>query len=258
MNFRLLWILMVGLFAYLLFWEWSQESAAKAELVATTRVDEVSSGVDTIDSSDASKISNDFISLVVNSSSGSIIGVQLSEYPVLQKAGSPNVRLLGSEGAFKFYIKSGFGVESQGVPTQNVIDPYQKYTGVAPPALIQKEAVQAPVAPPALMTAENLTNEVPSSPSLLDQITTGLGVQNPFNIPNAGGAFVPNYGEYQGMNEGGETSIDPLIKEAKAFIMGETEDDSIVQKFVEKYGTDAYLALREEVLQSLIPNAQTE
>ena len=59
-------------------------------------------------------------------------------------------------------------------------------------------------------------------------------------------------------NEGGDTSIDPLIKEAKAFIMGETEDDSIVQKFVEKYGTDAYLALREEVLQSLIPNAQTE
>ena len=59
-------------------------------------------------------------------------------------------------------------------------------------------------------------------------------------------------------NEGGETAIDPLIKEAKAFIMGETEDDSIVQKFVEKYGTDAYLALREEVLQSLIPNAQTE
>ena len=154
--------------------------------------------------------------------------------------------------------RGGFGVESQGVPTQNVIDPYQKYTGVAPPALIQKEAVQAPVAPPALMTAENLTNEVPSSPSLLDQITTGLGVQNPFNIPNAGGAFVPNYGEYQGMNEGGETSIDPLIKEAKAFIMGETEDDSIVQKFIEKYGTDAYLALREEVLQSLIPNAQTE
>ncbi len=154
--------------------------------------------------------------------------------------------------------RGGFGVESQGVPTQNVIDPYQKYTGVAPPALIQKEAVQAPAAPPALMTAENLTNEVPSSPSLLDQITTGLGVQNPFNIPDASGAFVPNYGEYQGMNEGGETSIDPLIKEAKAFIMGETEDDSIVQKFVEKYGTDAYLALREEVLQSLIPNAQTE
>ena len=58
MNFRLLWILMVGLFAYLLFWEWSQESAAKAELVATTRVDEVSSGVDSVDSSNTSKISN--------------------------------------------------------------------------------------------------------------------------------------------------------------------------------------------------------
>ena len=118
--------------------------------------------------------------------------------------------------------------------------------------------MQAPVAPPALMTAENLTNEEPSSPSFLDQITTSLGVQNPFNIPNAGGAFVPTFGKDMGFNEGGETAIDPLIKEAKAFIMGETEDDSIIQKFVEKYGTDAYLALREEVLQSLIPNAQTE
>ena len=103
---------MVGLFAYLLFWEWSQESAAKAELVATTRVDQISSGADTVDSSNTSKISNSSMTLVVNSSSGSIIGVELSEYPVLQKAGSPNVRLLGSEGAFKFYVKSGFGVES--------------------------------------------------------------------------------------------------------------------------------------------------
>ena len=119
MNFRLLWILMVGLFAYLLFWEWSQESAAKAELVATTRVDEVSSDVDSIDSSNASKITNGSITLVVDNSSGSIIGVELSEYPVLQKAGSPNVRLLGSEGAFKFYVKSGFGVESPAFSLKN-------------------------------------------------------------------------------------------------------------------------------------------
>ena len=40
--------------------------------------------------------------------------------------------------------------------------------------------------------------------------------------------------------------------------MGETSDDTVVKRFIEKYGTDAFLALREEVLQSLIPNAQTE
>ena len=67
------------------FWEWSQESAAKAELVATTRVDEVSSGVDSVDSSNTSKISNGSLTLVVDNLSGSIIGVELSEYPVLQK-----------------------------------------------------------------------------------------------------------------------------------------------------------------------------
>ena len=70
MNFRLLWILLVGLFAYLLFWEWSQESAAQAELVATTRVDEVSSGVDSVDSSNTSKISNGSLTLVVDNLSG--------------------------------------------------------------------------------------------------------------------------------------------------------------------------------------------
>ena len=103
--------LMVGLFAYLLFGS-GHKSQRKAELVATSRIDEVSSGVDSIDDSNASKISNGSITLVVDNSSGSIIGVELSEYPVLQKIGSPNVRLLGSEGAFKFYVKSGFGVES--------------------------------------------------------------------------------------------------------------------------------------------------
>ena len=88
------------------------ESAAKAELVATTRVDEVSSGVDSVDSSNTSKISNGSLTLVVDNLSGSIIGVELREYPVLQKTGSPSVRLLGSEGVFRFYVKSGFGIES--------------------------------------------------------------------------------------------------------------------------------------------------
>ena len=31
---------------------------------------------------------------------------------MLQKTGSPSVRLLGSEGVFRFYVKSGFGIES--------------------------------------------------------------------------------------------------------------------------------------------------
>ena len=138
--------------------------------------------------------------------------------------------------------KGGFDMPSQGVPTQNVIDPYQKYTGVAPPSLLNMPAITGP--------AMNLQPPAPIPLSLDEEPDMVEDLSALEKAAALKGAFL--------FNEGGDTSIDPLIKEAKAFIMGETEDDSIVQKFVEKYGTDAYLALREEVLQTLIPNAQTE
>ena len=144
--------------------------------------------------------------------------------------------MVSNQDIYSNVSRGGFDMPSQGVPTQNVIDPYQKYTGVAPPSLLNMPAITGP--------AMNLQPPAPI-PLSLDEEPDML--EDLFALDTA-----------TALNEGGDTSIDPLIKEAKAFIMGETEDDSIVQKFVEKYGTDAYLALREEVLQSLIPNAQTE
>ena len=146
------------------------------------------------------------------------------------------------------FSKGGFDVDYKTIPTQTSIDPYQKYTGVAPPAFLEKSAIPSPemnlkpletIPLPALEEPEGLESLSPEQIAELEERAKVM----------QGNIF---------FNKGGDTSIDPLIKEAKAFIMGETEDDSIVQKFVEKYGTDAYLALREEVLQSLIPNAQTE
>ena len=144
--------------------------------------------------------------------------------------------MVSNQDIYSNVSKGGFDMPSQGVPTQNVIDPYQKYTGVAPPSLLNMPAITGP--------AMNLQPPAPI-PLSLDEEPDMLEDLSALDTATA-------------LNEGGDTSIDPLITEAKAFIMGETEDDSIVQKFVEKYGTDAYLALREEVLQSLIPNAQTE
>ena len=144
--------------------------------------------------------------------------------------------MVSNQDIYSNVSRGGFDMPSQGVPTQNVIDPYQKYTGVAPPSLLNMPAITGP--------AMNLQPPAPI-PLSLDEEPDMLEDLSALDTATA-------------LNEGGDTSIDPLIKEAKAFIMGETEDDSIVQKFVEKYGTDAYLALREEVLQSLIPNAQTE
>ena len=150
--------------------------------------------------------------------------------------------IVSNQDIYSNVSKGGFDMPSQGVPTQNVIDPYQKYTGVAPPSLLNMPAITGP--------AMNLQPPAPIPLSLDEEPDMVEDLSALEKAAALKGAFL--------FNEGGDTSIDPLITEAKAFIMGETEDDSIVQKFVEKYGTDAYLALREEVLQTLIPNAQTE
>ena len=145
------------------------------------------------------------------------------------------------------FSKGGFDVDYKTIPNQTSIDPYQKYTGVAPPAFLEKSAIPSPE-----INLKSLET-IPLPP--LEE-PEGLELFSPEQLAQLEKRAKVMQGSF--FNEGGDTSIDPLIKEAKSFILGETEDDSIVQEFVEKYGTDAYLALREEVLQSLIPNAQTE
>jgi hypothetical protein len=166
------------------------------------------------------------------------------------------------------FSKGGFDVDYKTVPTQTSIDPYQKYTGVAPPAYLQKSAIPSPeinMKPLETLPLPAEQDPLDNIPATYNGIPMSVLAALPFGkegileeYVNSGGEIADVRASQNLFNEGGETAIDPLIKEAKAFIMGETEDDSIVQKFVEKYGTDAYLALREEVLQSLIPNAQTE
>ena len=109
MNFRILWLVLVGVFAYLLFYEWSEESKIKSELVASSRVAPEGGGVF---SASTTTISNQNIQLSIDIESGSIVGVELRKYPVFQGEGSPNIRLLGSENSFKFYARSGYGNKS--------------------------------------------------------------------------------------------------------------------------------------------------
>jgi hypothetical protein len=61
------------------------------------------------------------------------------------------------------------------------------------------------------------------------------------------------------MQEGGMTDMqsDPLTREVTMFILGESDDQQVVNQFVDKYGVEAFTQLREEILQSLVPNAQT-
>ena len=57
---------------------------------------------------------------------------------------------------------------------------------------------------------------------------------------------------------GGETEVDPLITEVTAFILGESENNEALNAFIQKYGNEAFMQLRQQILQSLVPNAQTE
>jgi hypothetical protein len=64
--------------------------------------------------------------------------------------------------------------------------------------------------------------------------------------------------------EGGKVEVteevmgDPLTIDLISFIQGETEDNSIVETFIEKYGNEMFTAVREMILQQINPGAQTE
>ena len=62
------------------------------------------------------------------------------------------------------------------------------------------------------------------------------------------------------MQAGGNTDImnAPLTQEVTLFLLGESNDERPLNEFLTKYGNEAFMQLREAVLQSIVPNAQTE
>jgi len=79
-------------------------------------------------------------------------------------------------------------------------------------------------------------------------------------LPNKGlealNKVAPQVVDAMGYEEGGMT--DPLIAEVTEFILGTSDNSDALNAFVEKYGNEAFMQLREQILQSLVPNAQTE
>jgi len=79
-------------------------------------------------------------------------------------------------------------------------------------------------------------------------------------LPNKGlealNKIAPQVVDNMGYQEGGQT--DPLIQEVTMFILGESDNEQAVNQFVDKYGVEAFGQLREQILQSLVPNAQTQ
>ncbi len=71
-----------------------------------------------------------------------------------------------------------------------------------------------------------------------------------------------DYTKTYAMQEGGPVpSADPLIEQTMMAVLGRLSEDEaevVISRFVDEYGTEAFQMLREQVLQSVQPNSQTE
>ena len=143
------------------------------------------------------------------------------EYGMAAKAiadSNINASVMGrpSDGQLSDFTRGGFDMPSLAMQRTAVIDPFQAYTGIAPPALLETDPLAYP-------------DEMPMAE-----------------------------GGVTGYQEGGEPQIDPLILETRQFILGEIDDETVVARFIEKYGSQAFQELRNEILRSIVPEAQTE
>lgn len=68
--------------------------------------------------------------------------------------------------------------------------------------------------------------------------------------------------EAMGYQEGGATDMmqDPVTQNVIMFILGETDDENAINAFVEKYGAEQFMFLRDKILKQAAgnPDAQTE
>ena len=115
------------------------------------------------------------------------------------------------------------------------------------------------------MAAPNLTTiPVPTARSLGGFRGRAGGGDTKKELPNKGlealEKVAPEAVEAMGYQEGGSTDImqDPITREAIQFIMGESDNQQVINDFIAKYGNDMFLQLRDSVLKSLVPGAQTE
>jgi len=82
-------------------------------------------------------------------------------------------------------------------------------------------------------------------------------------LPNKGlealNKVAPDVVDKMGYQEGGMTMMnDPLTQEVTAFLLGESNNEEALNMFLTKYGNEAFMQLREAVLQSVVPGAQTQ
>ena len=168
---------------------------------------------------------------------------------------------------------------------QTAIDPYAAYTGIAPDGvtplpplqgLVQSEYnpydVMARILPPEGSSGSGGSGNNNTSTWLENEEDDARYAEE---TKGQGGGYRDGADEDQSSSvqqyvAGGPTEVlpmggmseqpmqDPLIQEVTMFILGESDNEQAVNQFVDKYGVEAFSQLREQILQSLVPNAQTE
>jgi len=180
--------------------------------------------------------------------------------------------------------KGGFNTPELSIAPQVAINPYEAFTSmpfqglVTSPNIIpypqmdestamdQSETMNEPMAnnlsPDMNTPKENVMDDISK---LMDEMYTFAdGGQTSKELPNKGlealNKVAPDVVEKMGFQEGGSTDMmqDPIVQATIEFILGENDNQQVINDFIAKYGNEVFLQLRDTVLQSLVPGAQTE
>ena len=108
MNFRILYLVFVLVFGYLLFFSWSQENKEKAVAVAAVGVNQSDGG----SWGELVVISNEVVKLSIDVVTGSIVESRLLDYRKNKDVPNSSVRVFGYGDGFKFYHRSGLSSEN--------------------------------------------------------------------------------------------------------------------------------------------------
>ena len=175
---------------------------------------------------------------------------------------------------------------SYGIP--GVIDPYKAFSNqIVSPITIPTVPVEESVTPTLLPNSTNLVNlglmdETDFIPNFAEGIGMNEGGDTDKKLPNKGlealDKVAPEVVERMGFSGGDQTEIqptmaqmqeaiptdtanqminDPLTAELINYLLGKSFDDTVVERFTSKYGANAFAAVRDRALKTIVPNAQT-
>jgi hypothetical protein len=217
----------------------------------------------------------------LNPSAAEVMGTATSKRPSIPPLMSTNTMSYGIPGVIDPY--KAFNNQIVSPMTTPVMTGQQMLTPVDTPTVPVAESVT----PTLLPDLTNLVNlGLMDGSALIPNYGEGIGLNKGGDtdkkLPNKGlealDKVAPEVVERMGFQEGDQTEIkptmaqmqeaiptdtanqmidDPLTAELINYLLGKSFDDSVVERFTSKYGANAFAAVRDRALKTLVPNAQT-